>query len=529
MAKARATLDAQGAAFSESTADGAVASVRRRVYSPAGGDPPLTGTNHRKTTPSAASIVDLPPAVIRETIRTIGQGGCTGASEGCSDVAQAESPTSDSGSPVCAHGAMDAAQASPQARSELAAANSKLYGEVQRLRRALDLANRRRRTVEADNQQLRRKVKELTVGRRVEAAPTRADAQRDGGSEHGDGTRCGNSCSVLAATCAQQPPEGSRAQGEAERPVGVGIDGGGHGCGDKLSLLPVGWRMVESRSVPGRWYYIHLATGGSQWEHPVSGVATVAEEVDATDTSASRLEAINADGSAMLLPQGAKRVSLFKGDQGFGIVIRADAMVLSYTPTYSYSSDTRTARASEPTASSVPVGWFLAAVAGSATHSRADVLVVLRQQTDVTKLVEFIFVPPPLLLHPAAVHLTPPLDEVLGIAARAAGFKAGPLSRPKLFEHLLVLGAADDTVGRVAATSTGDGGYGWMLGRRRPKELSIASSAPNEAEPEVLCAFPPLVGDEVDENVMQQMCAAAHLSARSYLRCFYSLVVVCVH
>jgi hypothetical protein len=45
--------------------------------------------------------------------------------------------------------------------------------------------------------------------------------------------------------------------------------------------------------------------------------------------------------------------------------------------------------------------------------------------------IDFIFVPPPVLLIPSAVNLTPPQESVLGIASTSANFNR---ERPKLFE-----------------------------------------------------------------------------------------------
>jgi hypothetical protein len=208
----------------------------------------------------------------------------------------------------------------------------KASAKLVRVERALELANRRRRTVEADNQELRKQVAALT-------------AQRDEAVARASELEAG------AAAC--DAPD-VRLDAEAEV----------NGTVEDPRGLPPEWEVATSRTT-GRRYYVNQTTGESQWEHPGFEAGFKPEA-----TLGLALEAVSKDGkSSILLPRGAKHVALCKGQNGFGINIRSDAMVLEYHPQGVVAS---------PEVAAVRVGWFLAAAAGIATHSREDVLEVLR-------------------------------------------------------------------------------------------------------------------------------------------------------
>jgi hypothetical protein len=77
---------------------------------------------------------------------------------------------------------------------------------------------------------------------------------------------------------------------------------------------------------------------------------------------------------------------------------------------------------------------------------------------------EFIILPPPLMLHRTAVQLTPLRHSVLWGAAASASFNK---EKPKLFEHFLIIGAGDDAVSAVKQQQKSSSPAGDWLNRRR--------------------------------------------------------------
>jgi hypothetical protein len=426
---------------------------------------------------AAESLRELPPSAVRESLDSPRARAHSGES---SSTASADAVRGDAaGTPrLGAAGDEEELQAELSA-SLLEAENDALREECRRLQRVLDASNRRRRAIESENQSLKvaaavaeRKLAELLV-ERDEARVGLARAKSTGGFAEA-------ASEAVAAEASDEAPAAAHAVAAVPQSPAAVVS---------RPHEYRGWITKVSRTT-GETYYVHRATGASQWDPPETAPKDgepVAEAGGSTGAKASKRELL--DG--MLLPSEARHVRLAKGPDGFGITIRSDAMVLSYVPPHGKDKD----------ASLVPVGWFLAAAAGVAVHSREDVLEVLgSRRNDVPpEGLEFIILPPPLMLHRAAVQLTPQRHSVLWGAAASASFNR---EKPKLFEHFLIIGAGDDAVNAAhqqdkSSSASPFSPAGDWLNRRRATE-SVHGVA---ADPEVLCAFPPVVDTALLEQI----------------------------
>lgn len=421
---------------------------------------------------SGDSLRELPPAVIKESLDSPARARIHGE-----EASAFASPGAPSGEAL---GASDIASDDDERalQAELSASlleeeNHALREECRRLQRLLDASNRRRRAVEAENQSL--KVAATVAEQKI----AELVAERDSAS--GGFTRArstgGLPVSVSSAVAAA-------AEGQLESKVAPDSEPSPQAPAVKAASRPLeyrGWITKVSRTT-GEVYYVHRATGASQWDPPEMAPKTDDKPVLERGRGDKGSERELLDG--MLLPSEARRVRLPKGPDGFGITIRSDAMVLSYAPPAGKQS------------SLVPVGWFLAAAAGVAVHTREDVLEVLGSRSSDVPAdgLEFIILPPPLMLHRSAVQLTPQRHSVLWGAAASASFNK---EKPKLFEHFLIIGAGDDAVSGVKQQRKSSLQAGDWLNRRRATE-SVQGVA---AEPEVLCAFPPVMDTAVLEQI----------------------------
>ena len=427
---------------------------------------------------SPRSVRDLPPSIVQKAMDSprAGDGPANGGAPGAG-----EEPTD------------------PELLME---ENEALREECRRLQRVLDASNRRRRTVETDSQGLRvevstleRKVAELTVERdeaRVElarrASPDREAQQEDAAAAEAPAE--GLSVAELKAALTSMQVRSDHCIEKSELlalyKAEKAREGGAPHAQKSVAMSRVreyrGWQTKISRT-SGEAYYVNTATGESQWEPPSD--TPVAESAS---SSGANLRGSRELLGGMLMPPEAQHVQLARGPDGFGITIRSDAMVLSYTPPPGGD------------VSSVPVGWFLAAAAGVAVHGREDVLEVLGSAAESS--LEFIFVPPPLELHATAVQLTPYRDSVLGIAAASASFNK---EKPKLFEHFLIIGAGEDAVARVQqqdkTSPFSPAGAARGLTRLASLQKRAAESVGMAAEPEMLCSFPPVADAALLEQI----------------------------